>query len=125
MAVIKCWECGHDVSHMAMICPNCGFPVMMLSADKVRIRFDAGHLPGNFGGKADLIIDGNAVGCAGFSFDILLSPGEHSLVFRGIDKVFDSKETLLIPDGVRFVRAYYGVKNNGKEFTIKYVRPEG
>lgn len=27
MAIIKCPECGHDVSSMAAACPNCGYPI--------------------------------------------------------------------------------------------------
>ena len=27
MALIKCPECGHDVSDKAKACPNCGFPM--------------------------------------------------------------------------------------------------
>lgn len=27
MAIIKCPECGHDVSTMATACPNCGYPI--------------------------------------------------------------------------------------------------
>lgn len=27
MAIIKCPECGHDVSTMAAACPNCGYPI--------------------------------------------------------------------------------------------------
>lgn len=27
MAIIKCPECGHDVSSMATSCPNCGYPI--------------------------------------------------------------------------------------------------
>ncbi len=27
MALIKCPECGHDVSTFAQTCPNCGYPI--------------------------------------------------------------------------------------------------
>ena len=27
MAMIKCKECGHDVSDKASVCPNCGCPI--------------------------------------------------------------------------------------------------
>lgn len=27
MALIKCPECGHDVSSEAKNCPNCGYPI--------------------------------------------------------------------------------------------------
>lgn len=33
MAIIKCMECGHDVSTFAEKCPNCGCPVSILVGD--------------------------------------------------------------------------------------------
>lgn len=39
MAIIKCPECGREVSSKAATCPNCGCPVAELSPDGVvRIR---------------------------------------------------------------------------------------
>ncbi len=32
MALIKCSECGHDVSSLAKACPNCGMPVIPAEA---------------------------------------------------------------------------------------------
>ena len=35
MALIKCPECGHDVSSEAKNCPNCGYPIAeKISASK-------------------------------------------------------------------------------------------
>lgn len=31
MALIKCPECGHDVSDQAAACPNCGYPVSKIT----------------------------------------------------------------------------------------------
>lgn len=31
MAIIKCPECGHDVSSMAAACPNCGYPISSMN----------------------------------------------------------------------------------------------
>lgn len=38
MALLKCPECGHDVSDKALSCPNCGYPMNMPSSTKPRIR---------------------------------------------------------------------------------------
>lgn len=31
MALLKCPECGHDVSSMASVCPNCGYPILSMN----------------------------------------------------------------------------------------------
>ena len=38
MALIKCKECGKEVSNKAVHCPNCGAPIMALE-ERVNIRF--------------------------------------------------------------------------------------
>lgn len=35
MALIKCPECGHDVSTAAFSCPNCGYPIKIRSSVKI------------------------------------------------------------------------------------------
>ena len=34
MALIKCLECGKDVSSYAKVCPNCGFPISNIIDNK-------------------------------------------------------------------------------------------
>lgn len=43
MALIKCKECGHDVSSEASQCPNCGFPVKT-SSNKSRKKWLVGGI---------------------------------------------------------------------------------
>lgn len=38
MALIKCPECGHDISDKAISCPNCGYPMNTPSSQKPRVR---------------------------------------------------------------------------------------
>lgn len=40
MAIIKCPECGKDVSDKAKTCPNCGFAVSDATNDLIRIKVD-------------------------------------------------------------------------------------
>lgn len=40
MAIIKCPECGKDVSNKAKTCPNCGFAVSHATNDLIRIKVD-------------------------------------------------------------------------------------
>lgn len=35
MALIKCPECGHEVSSAAFSCPNCGFPLKIRSSVRI------------------------------------------------------------------------------------------
>ncbi len=43
MAMIKCPECGRDVSDRAGTCPQCGFPLSSLKTDgTVMIKIDGG-----------------------------------------------------------------------------------
>lgn len=37
--IIKCLECGHDVSDKAMACPNCGAPIAQ-TRDYTPVRYD-------------------------------------------------------------------------------------
>lgn len=38
MTLIKCPECGHDVSSAAKSCPHCGFSIAMAANDVIRIK---------------------------------------------------------------------------------------
>lgn len=40
MALIKCPECGKEVSNKAKTCPNCGFAVSDATNDLIRIKID-------------------------------------------------------------------------------------
>lgn len=50
MALLKCPECGHDVSSQAFSCPNCGYPINSPTSTKPRIRNGKPtKLPNGFG----------------------------------------------------------------------------
>ena len=36
MAIIKCPECGHDVSNKASSCPNCGYILEINPIEKIK-----------------------------------------------------------------------------------------
>ncbi len=36
MAIIKCIECGHDVSEYADKCPNCGCPITVIKNNQIK-----------------------------------------------------------------------------------------
>lgn len=40
MALIKCKECGHEVSDKASMCPNCGCPIESLGAAKEEVMYE-------------------------------------------------------------------------------------
>ena len=54
MALIKCSECGRDVSDKATACPNCGAPVQVIS-----------NAPGQSknGSDKEKVSNQNAAGC--------------------------------------------------------------
>lgn len=37
MALIKCEECGHEISDHAKMCPNCGYVLNMIQNDNVTL----------------------------------------------------------------------------------------
>jgi uncharacterized membrane protein YvbJ len=46
MALLKCTECGHEVSDRASACPNCGCPI---SRDEKKVCVECGtQIPDNF-----------------------------------------------------------------------------
>lgn len=47
MALIKCPECGKEISDKAEVCPSCGYPVDEIgkkSADKKKVLYQYCHL---------------------------------------------------------------------------------
>ncbi len=58
MALIKCPECGKEVSDAASNCPNCGYPLRRATNDKmVKIRVCATGGGFDFGGRVCTIKD--------------------------------------------------------------------
>lgn len=117
MALIKCSECGREVSSMASACPHCGAPISAINGctvhfERKKVAFFGAALNGT------VIVDGKEVGSAsnGASFDVQLSYGDHSVVFRTIGTGMmgaarDNVEKLTIPSGAK--RVIVTMKANG------------
>lgn len=54
MAMIKCPECGADVSDKAATCPNCGAPLPKRGDGDARSQFKTGAIMGTIGGASVL-----------------------------------------------------------------------
>lgn len=81
MALIKCPECGHDVSSNATACPNCGNPV---PKKQVPVTFERRKQFNTSQFHASIIVDGNVVGSAdnGKSFQMGFPVGLHTVCVR-------------------------------------------
>ena len=44
MAMVKCPECGRDVSDRAAACPTCGFPIASSFSNVIKIKLDPGNI---------------------------------------------------------------------------------
>ena len=79
MALIKCPECGKEISDKANACPNCGAPV---EKKKVKVHiFRAKKLMSYTAISGRVYIDGNPVGSAdnGVDYTVEVTPGNHQL----------------------------------------------
>ena len=108
MALIKCPECGREISDTASVCPGCGAPVRKPGC-VVRFKRPGAFLVGK-AVSGMVYVDGQRVGSAatGSTFEVYLSYGEHSVSIESNDATrFGSKrssaETLNIPLGAKSV----------------------
>lgn len=117
MAMIKCPECGRDISDKAPACPNCGNPI---GNKKVKVHF---HRKKNLlSGTANtgvVLVDGSTVGSAanGAEFDVMLSVGVHNIVIESKTQgLFNagrsSSATLDIPSDAKSVDVEIVLKND-------------
>ena len=117
MALIKCSECGREVSSLASACPHCGAPISAFNGCIVHFeRKKAAFFGSTLNGT--VIVDGREVGSAsnGAAFDVQLSYGTHSVVFRTIGTGMmgaarDNVVNLTIPSGAK--RVVVTMKVNG------------
>ena len=62
MALIKCIECGKEVSDRASCCPNCGCPIESAPNGVVKIKVSTLYAPSGFNGNQSVsILSGNNV----------------------------------------------------------------
>lgn len=85
MALIKCPECGREISDKARECPHCGVPIAAGKTIPVRFWRERKFVGGMTTGT--ILIDGNAVGSAqsGTDFEVQLSPGEHNILIQTLN----------------------------------------
>lgn len=81
MALIKCPECGKEISSNASACPNCGNPVQKKT---VPVRFSRPKQFNTSQFHASVFIDGSLVGSAdnGGFFELNLPVGNHTVSLR-------------------------------------------
>lgn len=82
MALIKCSECGKEISSNASVCPNCGNPI---ASKKVRVHFERRrNMLNAVAVTGKVLVDGTIVGSAGngTSFDVMLTTGNHSITIE-------------------------------------------
>ena len=110
MALIKCSECGRDVSDKATACPNCGVPVQVIS--------NASDQSKNASAK-DKVSNQNTAGCLsiGIAFFVIFSViGSFSPEYDASKEEFDEatikvycgkqvKDQLVDPDSYKFESA--------------------
>ena len=120
MALIRCPECGKEISDKAAACPNCGAPI---ADKKVRVHF---HRKKAFGGSSNtgtVIVDGATVGSAanGAEFDVMLSVGSHNVVIESktnglLASGRSNGTTLNIPSDAKSVDVEIKLKNDVGSF---------
>ena len=81
MALIKCPECGREISDKAPACPHCGTPV---ANKKIPVHFEREKTFSGSLTTGTVMVDGVTVGSAGngASFDVMLTAGMHSVVIE-------------------------------------------
>lgn len=83
MALIKCPECGKEISDKAVSCPNCGVPIAKASVEKkIPITFSREKAMKLSAVNANVIIDNERVGTLrnGESFVVNISVGSHRII---------------------------------------------
>jgi len=112
MALIRCPECGREVSDKAPSCPNCGVPITEGKKEiKIPVYFSRPKaIIHGIAITGTVMVDGYAVGSAenGSNFSVMLKPGNHNIVIESnVRGVLASKSSnsasLYIPDDAKRV----------------------
>ena len=115
MALIKCPECGREISDTASACPGCGAPVRkpgcLVHFERPRAVLVGSAVNGV------VYVDGQQVGSAsnGASFDVYLTYGSHSVTFESkitgmLASGRSNADTLDVPYGARRVNVTIKVR---------------
>ena len=122
MAMIKCPECGKEVSSAAPSCPNCGMP---LSEKKIPIHFQRKKTFSGSANSGNIRIDGVVCGsaCNGTDFETMITVGKHTLQieaelhgFRSTG--FADNKTIDIPTNAKRVEVQIAVKSSFSSFIL-------
>lgn len=105
MALIKCVECGKEISDRADVCPCCGFPIKPI--DYV-IYFNWADNKGHTFLKTDVLIDDQPIGemTCGSTMDCTVSEGEHEVKLL-LRKKCVVQETIIVNRDNPEVRFFY------------------
>ena len=85
MAMIKCPECGREISSKALTCPNCGNPINM--RQEIPVNFTRISKFSGGGCKFVISVDGMVVGQLknGESFTTSIMQGRHQLDIEAVN----------------------------------------
>lgn len=123
MALVKCPECGKEISTNASVCPNCGNP---MASKKIKVHFERKrNLMGATAVTGTVMVDGVVVGSAGngTSFDVMLSIGNHTITIEtkttGMLASGRTESTNLdIPDKAKSVTVTLKPKSDATSFFV-------
>ena len=125
MAMIKCPECGREISDKASFCPHCGAPVTVEKV--IPITFARKKKFIGWGIEIDVVIDGVLAGVAynGQSFTTEITTGSHQiqLLLRNANVgVHGFQDTLKIPADANEVYFEMVIANGGAQVTAVQIR---
>mgnify|MGYP004530369337 FL=1 len=117
MALIKCAECGKEISNKATTCPNCGCPI---EKEKKKVRIVK---IGKYALRCAVFIDNQSIGQVGVgsqkSIELMLPIGTHYI--STITQV-KNQDTLIGTDGTNImttsITASTSQEQDGKQFEI-------
>ena len=125
MALIKCPECGREISDKATTCPHCGAPVN--PARMVPVTFNRIKKFIGWGIEIDIVVDGVFVGTAynGDSLTAEIPTGSHQLqmILRNANPgVRGLTDVLTIPENANEVYFEMVIGNNGVKVNTIRIR---
>lgn len=94
MAIIKCPECGKEISDKALSCPNCGCPISSTSSQSSKITI-LGYTGFYVNQSVFIYVDGkpiSQIGKGGSTFVNITKDSEFAFVLRGGSAVIGDTE---------------------------------
>ena len=81
MAMVKCPECGQDISNLAVTCPHCGYPVKKMNDEKEEYVLTVGAPTYSRTAQITLIVLSIAVWIFGFIISIIVGKAGRNFSF--------------------------------------------